>query len=141
MAAWLAVLLPRFVILTAIALFATATLTYAAEHRTLQAAQRTAASAVPAAPETIAVPDVRKQAYVFAKGMLEEEGFAWQVRGPVHGYSANTVLAQHPAPGTKLIDTGAPTIQLTLVQNSGYPEKGAPEDAAPYRGTAIVLAN
>ena len=35
----------------------------------------------PAAPPLV-VPDVRSQAFVFAKGALEEAGFAWRVRAP-----------------------------------------------------------
>ena len=37
------------------------------------------------------VPDVRDQAYVFAKTSLEEAGFAWRVTGGVQGYAANKV--------------------------------------------------
>ena len=58
------------------------------------------------APDVIVVPDVRRQVYVFAKGTLEEGGFAWKVTGSVAGYSANRVAAQSPAPGTRVLDTG-----------------------------------
>jgi hypothetical protein len=93
-----------------------------------------AAGGRPSAPELV-VPDVRRQAYVFAKGTLEEAGFAWRVRGPVKGYAANTVVAQSPAPGTRVVDTGAPTIALTLARNPRYAQKGTPENASPFAGT------
>jgi PASTA domain len=89
-------------------------------------------------PTTLLVPDVRRQAYVFAKTTLEEAGFAWRVTGGVAGYAANTVASQSPAPGTLVVDTGAPTIVLSL--NRGrYPQDGAPENASPYPGTEIRL--
>ena len=87
------------------------------------------------APELV-VPDVRGQAYVFAKGALEEAGFAWRVRGKVKGYAANTVVAQSPAPGARVVDTGAPTLTLTLARNARYAQQGTPENASPYAGTA-----
>jgi hypothetical protein len=82
---------------------------------------------------------VRGKAYVFAKGMLEDAGLGWSVAGPVGGYAANLVTAQSPAPGTRVVDTGAPTVTLTLARTGGYRERGAPENASPYRGTAIEL--
>jgi hypothetical protein len=89
----------------------------------------------------LVVPDVRNQVYVFAKGTLEQGGFAWKVTGRVAGYSANRVAGQWPAPGTRVLDTGAPRVALTLRLNPGYPQKGAPEDVSPFRGTAIQLAD
>ena len=79
------------------------------------------------------------QAFVFAKGALEDAGFAWHVVGSVHGYAVNRVVTQNPTSGTKLKDTGAPTITLTLARTS-YPETGEPEDLSPYIGTAVVTA-
>jgi hypothetical protein len=61
------------------------------------------------------------------------------VTGPVLGYAANTVTLQRPAPGTVVVDTGAPLITLTLVHNPLYVEKGRPENDAPYAGTAIRI--
>ena len=90
-----------------------------------------------AAAEELVVPDVRRQAFVFAKGALEEAGFAWYVRGAVDGYAANTVVAQSPAPGTRVRDTGTPTITLALERNRRYAEKGTPENTSPYAGTAV----
>src|SRR5262249_35012177 len=69
-----------------------------------------------------------------------DAGFAWHVTGPVHGYAVNRVVSQSPAGGTKLRDTGAPTVTLTLARTS-YPETGEPEDDSPYIGTSVVLAS
>ncbi|TML02734.1 MAG: PASTA domain-containing protein [Actinobacteria bacterium] len=85
---------------------------------------------------TVVVPDVTGQAFVFAKGTLEDTGLAWKVVGTVHGYAANKVGKQTPVAGTKLKDTGAPTITVTLERTS-YPEKGEPEDVSPYIGTSV----
>jgi hypothetical protein len=85
------------------------------------------------------VPDVGGQAYVFAKGTLEEAGFAWQVVGSVKGYPANTVASQFPAAGTRIVDTGMPTIQLGLSRNGGYAQEGTPENSSPYDGSAVKL--
>jgi hypothetical protein len=82
------------------------------------------------------VPDVTGQAFVFAKGTLEDTGLAWKVVGNVHGYAVNKVAKQTPAPGTKLKDTGAPTITITLARTS-YAETGEPEDVSPYFGTSV----
>jgi hypothetical protein len=76
---------------------------------------------------------------VFAKGILQDHGFAWHVAGTVQGFAANTVAAQLPAPGTTVVDTGAPLITLTLALNPSYAEQGTPENDAPYPGTAITL--
>ena len=91
-------------------------------------------------PKPLVVPDVRAEAFVFAKGTLEDAGFAWRVVGKVQGYAANTVVAQSPAPGTELYDTGAPLVTLKLKRNRAYPERGVAEDAAPYEATENVSA-
>jgi len=93
-------------------------------------------SRLPAVPMTLIVPDVRNEAYVFAKGQLQDAGFAWKVSGGVPGFPANVVVGQSPAPGTKLVDTGSPLITLTLAKNKAYGQKGEPEDASPYAPTA-----
>jgi outer membrane biosynthesis protein TonB len=129
-------LLPRLGLAALVVLLGTATITFAAE--THSGAVSTP-KAEPTAASLLLVPDVRKQAYVFAKSTLEEGGFAWRVTGSVRGYSANIVSGQAPAPGTRVLDTGAPTISLTLSQNTGYAQEGAPEDASPYPGTEIRL--
>jgi len=125
--------LPRLVIVGAVLLLASATLAVGAAKR-LTAVPKGAPA--PVAAPTLVVPDVSGQAFVFAKGTLEDTGFAWRVVGGVHGYAANKVATQTPEPGTKVRDTGAPTITLTLTRTS-YAEKGEPEDLSPYLGTAL----
>jgi beta-lactam-binding protein with PASTA domain len=117
-------------------LIAGGTLTLAADRATVQ---RPTLVPVPAAPATLKVPLVSGQAYVFAKGILQDHGFAWHVTGRVQGYAANTVSSQQPTAGTTVLDTGAPTITLTLARNPSYVERGTPENDAPYTGTAIRL--
>jgi len=115
-------------------------LTFAAGKK-IQASVPAASPTAPRKVETIVVPDVRNQAFVFAKGQLEDLGFAWRVNGGVQGYAANTVVSQSPPAGTKLINTGSPLIVLTLARNGKYAQTGAPEDASSYRGTPIRLAD
>ena len=128
--------LPRLLALVFAGLLATGTLTYGAER-----ARTTAQKGKPAAgkPKNLLVPDVQGKPYVFAEGMLEEKGFAWRVTGSVSGYAANTVVSQTPAPGARVVDTGAPTVALELRANPRYAQVGVPENAAPFPGTAIRL--
>ena len=140
MAARLVSILPRFALVTFVFLFATAAVTFAAGKQ-IASAPAPKQAAAPAAPATLVVPDVRHQAFVFAKGSLEDSGFAWRVQGSVHGFAANSVAAQSPAPGVRVIDTGAPLVTVTLTRNARYAEHGAPEDASLLRGTKIVLAD
>jgi hypothetical protein len=139
MAGRLASLLPRFVALPLIAVLGTATITFAA-NRQLSAPQAPPQPAAAAVPSVLVVPDVRRQAFVFAKGTLEDAGFSWVVSGPVKGYAANNVASQSPLPGTRVVDTGSPIVQVTLTANASYGQTGSPEDAAPYGGTEIELA-
>ncbi len=129
---------PAIAALVAIALLATATLTLAATS-TSPAPAATAAPGAAAAPATLVVPDVRRQVYVFAKGTLEQSGFAWKVAGPVQGYAANVVVSQSPAPGTRVVADGMPIIRLTLSRNASYKQDGLPESASPYRGRPVRL--
>lgn len=138
MAVRLAALLPRAVIVALVWVLATAAFTFAADS-TIVGPSHTSKPAAPAAPQELVVPSAVGQAYVFAKGILEDAGFAWQVKGSVRGYSSNRVLTQTPAPGTRVVDTGAPTVTLRLVRGP-YEQLGTPVDSAPYRGTAIRLA-
>src|SRR5436190_2986409 len=138
MAVRLAALLPRLVVVAVIWLLATATLTFAAEKQL--SAKHPAKPVKPVTRAELVVPDVRNQAFVFAKGLLDDAGFAWKVTGGVKGYAANVVASQSPAPGVHVIDTGAPTITLRLARGR-YSQDGMPEDASTYHGTAIVLAN
>ncbi|MEP6978223.1 MAG: PASTA domain-containing protein [Thermoleophilia bacterium] len=140
MAARLVSILPRFAIVTFVFLFATAAVTFAAGKQIASNPAKKAAAA-PVAAATLVVPDVRNQAFVFAKGSLEDNGFAWRVAGSVHGFAANTVAAQSPAAGVRVIDTGAPLVTVTLLRNGRYTEHGAPEDASLLRGTKIQLAD
>ena len=125
--------LPRLAVIGAVLLLASATLAVGAAKR-MAAVPQGAPAPVPVA--TVVVPDVTGQAFVFAKGTLEDTGLAWKVVGNVHGYAANKVAQQTPAAGTKLKDTGAPTITVTL-QRTAYAEQGEPEDVSPYFGTSV----
>ena len=83
---------PRLLALTVVWLLATTALTYAAAQRihTVHPAAATTTSAAASTTETLVVPDVRRQPYVFAKGTLGDSGFAWRVEGSVQGFAANT---------------------------------------------------
>src|SRR5206468_3255533 len=133
MALRIATRLPRLAVIGAVLLLASATLAVGAAKR-MAAVPQGAPAPVPVA--TVLVPDVTGQAFVFAKGTLEDTGLAWKVVGNVHGYAANKVSKQTPAAGTKLKDTGAPTITVTL-ERTAYPEQGEPEDVSPYFGTSV----
>ena len=130
--------LPRVgVIALAIALV-TGTLAFAATS-TLSTPATPATAPVAAAPEPLVVPDVRKQAYVFAKGTLEQSGFAWRVEGSVGGFAANVVVSQSPAPGSRVVPDGAPIVVLHLSRNGSYEQKGIPENVSPYAGKPARL--
>jgi hypothetical protein len=139
MAARLTALLPRFLALTVIWLLGAATYTLAAD--TVPVAKQEKKAEAASKPHVLTVPDVRKKAYVFAKGILQDAGFAWRVEGSVKGFAANTVTVQRPAPGTKVIDNGAPLVVISLSRNSTYGESGLPENSAPYKGTRVVLVS
>lgn len=137
MAARLSSVFARIVALTAILVLGSATISFAADSQF--GASTTPNEVTVAAPELVTVPDVRGQAYVFAKGTLEEAGFAWRVAGSVQGYPANTVVSQSPAAGTRVVDTGMPLLQIGLARNGSYAQEGSPENSSPYDGTAIKL--
>jgi beta-lactam-binding protein with PASTA domain len=128
---------PAVLVVAAACLLASATISIAAETPAKPHAQ---SPRKVAGFGTVVVPDLRKQAFVFAKGILEDEGYAWRVVGKVHGYAANLVVSQSPLPGTRVVDTGSPLIKLELSHSSRYPQAGAPEDTSPYSATAIRLA-
>jgi hypothetical protein len=137
MAARLAMLAPRFIALVVIWLLAWASFSLAQDSG--QAPPPAApVVAEPEEPDVLVVPDVRRQAYVFAKGILQDAGFAWRVRGDVDGFAANTVTVQAPAPGTRVIDNGAPVVVLRLKRSTQYAERGVPENTAPFSGSKIV---
>jgi PASTA domain len=133
MALRIATRLPRLAIVGVVLLLASATLAVGAAKKMAATPQGAPA---PVTTPTVTVPDIDGQAFVFAKGTLEDAGLAWKVVGSVHGYAANKVAKQSPAAGTKLKDTGAPTITVTLERTS-YPEQGEPEDVSPYFGTTV----
>jgi beta-lactam-binding protein with PASTA domain len=133
MALRIATRLPRLVIVGVVLLLASATLAVGAAKRMTAVPQ---GAPPPVAAATLVVPDLSGQAFVFAKGTLEDTGFAWQVIGSVHGYAVNEVARQSPPAGTRVLDTGAPTISVTL-KRSAYPEKGSPEDVSPFVGTSV----
>jgi hypothetical protein len=136
MAARFTVLLPRLLALTVIWLLGAATFTLAAEKKSPP--PKSAADSAAGRPQVLVVPDVRGKAYVFAKGILQDAGFAWRVQGPVQGYAANVVTFQSPAPRARVVDNGAPTVTLRLLKNAAYGERGLPENDAPYVGTRVV---
>lgn len=133
-------LLPRLAALTVIGLLMATSITFASATQKMKEKEEKAAP-VQAGPKTLRIPDVRGQAYVFAKGILEDAGFSWQVVGPVKGYAANLVSLQSPAPGTLVLDNGAPTIELRLERNIEYSERGLPENSSPYAGSELLLAD
>jgi len=57
----------------------------------------------------------------------------------VHGFPANVVVSQSPKPGTRVVDTGAPTVTLRLARGTA-PELGQPQDRSPYGASVIRLA-
>ena len=130
-------LLLRTAAIVVLAVPATATITFAASKK-IEATKKPVAKAVVVKRAPLVVPDVRGQAYVFAKGILEDAGFAWRVSSK-NGYSANTVTSQTPAPGTRVVNTGAPMVTLELNKNRHYKQKGTPENASPFQGTAVRM--
>lgn len=131
--------LPRVAVLVLVGLAMTATLTYAAGRKLGSPSHTTTTAAAPKPPLT--VPSVTNQAFVFAKGALEDAGFAWRVLGSVRGYAANTVVSQFPVAGTRVLDNGAPLITLTLKRNSAYPQDGQAEDVSPYPASTLQPAD
>ncbi|HUH15008.1 MAG TPA: PASTA domain-containing protein [Gaiellaceae bacterium] len=130
--------LPRVALIACAIGLVSATITFAASS-TLSSPTAPAATPEVVAPEPLVVPDVRKQAYVFAKGSLEQEGFAWRVEGAVPGYAANVVVSQTPAPGAEVVPDGAPIVVLRLSRNPAYKQEGTPENVAPYPGKPARL--
>jgi hypothetical protein len=130
--------LPRLGLIATAIVLLTAALGLAA-NSTLNAPAAPEAAPVAADLDPLVVPDVRKQAYVFAKGSLEQGGFAWRVEGSVPGFAANTVVSQSPEPGTRVAPDGAPIVVLRLARNSAYPQEGVPENASPYPGKPVRL--
>jgi hypothetical protein len=131
---------PRLLALTVIWLFATAALTFAAAHKMggAPAVVPVTKAATTAAPRVLVVPDLRRQAFVFSKGTLSDAGFSFRIEGSVKGFASNTVVSQTPAPGTRVIDTGAPLVILHLARTGA--QLGLPEDVSSVTPTAVKLA-
>ena len=91
MAARLTALLPRLLALTVIWLLGAATYTLAAD--TVPIAKHEKKAEAAAKPHVLMVPDVRRKAYVFAKGILQDAGFAWRVERHRQG-----LLREHGRP-------------------------------------------
>ena len=127
--------LPRLTAVAAGVLLVSATVSLAAD----KPAARKPAAQMRVTRQVMVVPDVTHQMFVFASGMLEDSGFGWKVRGSVGGYPANVVVSQSPRPGTHVIDTGAPTITLSLVPGRGA-QLGEPQNRSPYGASVIRRA-
>ena len=127
--------LPRVTAVAAACLLVSATISLAADKPATPkpAMHRTVSR------QTLVVPDVRRQLFVFASGTLEDGGFGWKVRGAVAGFPSNVVVSQSPQPGTHVIDTGAPAITLRLTRGKGA-ELGQPQDRSPYGASLIRQA-
>src|SRR4051812_21879271 len=132
-------LLPKTALLALVALLGTAGLTFAAQQQLSTTPTPTTAVAPVQQRATLVVPDLNGQAFVFAKGVLQDAGFSWRVVSGVRGYAANIVVGQSPVPGTKVFDTGAPLVKLTLKRNSKYGQDGSPQDISPYHATEVEV--
>jgi hypothetical protein len=139
MARKLPTFLPRIAVLVLVALAATAGLTFAAGGQVASAPPVPTVDTAPTPP--LIVPEVRNLAFVFAKGALADAGFAWRVVGPVDGFAANIVVGESPAAGTRVVDTGAPLITLTLKRNGSYKQSGEASNTSPYPGTVVQPAD
>src|SRR5262249_56534153 len=80
MALRMATRLPRLAIVGVVLLLASATLAVGAAKKMAAVPQGAPA---PVTTPTVTVPDVTGQAFVFAKGTLEDAGLAWKVVGSV----------------------------------------------------------
>ena len=130
--------LPWLAVAAAITVFSTAALSLAGSSPPVAEPEDVDATEFLPVEDPLVVPDVRSQPYVFAKGILEDAGFAWRLKGGAKGFPANVVVTQKPAPGTLLVDTGAPTVVLLLERNTDYEQRGLPKNSSPYEGTKNV---
>jgi PASTA domain len=131
----------RVIFVTILAVLVFAGLTYAAQQTAAtQSPQVSTPAPASTTPQILVVPDVHGQAFVFAKGIIQDAGFAWHVTGSVGGYAVDTVATQRPEAGTQVVDTGAPVLTLTLARNPHYKDHGQPENDSPYPATALRLA-
>jgi PASTA domain len=133
--------LPRLALVALFLLGGTASLALATQQQLTASHAAAKPAAAPAVEQTLTIPDIRGQAFVFAKGILEDNGFAWRVNGSVKGFATNIVATQLPAAGAKVADTGAPLVTLTLVRNRKYAQHGTPENTSPYDGTSVLVTS
>jgi hypothetical protein len=136
----MALRVPRLAVVAVVALFGLAGITFAAAATLAPTTAPTTQQPLVQQRAVLVVPDVTHQAFVFAKGEIEDAGMAWRVVGGVHGYPSNTVVSQSPAAGARIYDTGAPLVTLRLASNPKYREHGTPQDVSPFRATAVELA-
>jgi beta-lactam-binding protein with PASTA domain len=133
-------LLWPLVVLAALGLLATATITFAATKRIQASTASAPKAAAPADRPPLVVPDVRGKPYVFAKGILDDAGFAWRV-STKNGYATNTVSSQTPSPGARVVDTGAPLMGLALKVPGGQKESGTADNESPFESTPLKLVS
>lgn len=126
--------LPRLTAVAAACLLVSATISLAADK---PVARKPAAHPV-VQRQVLVVPNVLGQMFVFASGALEDNGFGWKVRGAVGGFPANMVVAQSPKPGTRVIDTGSPTITVRLLRHGA--QLGEAQNRSPYGASLIRRA-
>ena len=107
----------RIVALTAILVLGSATISFAADSKFGAATTPNKVTVAP--PRLVTIPDVRGQAYVFAKGTLEEGGFAWRVAGAVQGTRPTPSSRRCPPPGP------AWSTPACRPSSSGLPATGA----------------
>ena len=98
------------------------------------------AAKAPAAPteQILVVPDVRGQAYVFARAPGGRR-FAWLVQGTVGGYAANTAPTSPGARHPRRRHRRSHDV-LRLQRKPRLRGGGTPENAAPFTGTPVRLA-
>ena len=134
-----AVAFPRVLALMALAAMSTMAVALTAGGEAVIPVRHEIAAPAPAGTPVLVVPDVRGQAHVFAKVMLEESGLAWRIRGPVQGYASNVVTRQYPEPGAEILDSGQPTIVLELERVPGRELLGRPENRSAYAGSPAFV--
>ena len=98
----------RLALLALIALLSTAAISFAASGGGTPATS--SAAPAPAAKQLIRVPDVRGKAFVFAKGMLEDSGFAWRVARRHGRLPGERRRRPEPHRGHARVDNGMPTV-------------------------------
>ena len=133
-------LLWPLVVIATLGVLATGTITFAATKRIQAGIAAKPKAAAPAERPPLVVPDVRGKPYVFAKGILDDAGFAWRVT-TANGFATNTVSSQTPAPGTRVVDNGAPLMALALQTPSGQKQRGSAENESPFESTPLKLVS